>query len=229
MVVTPVKPSMPCARNGGAVGPNAGSAASHSSVQFCRLLSACGSRGRRCLAEHAARRRSCAVADGTRGSSALVDYTLLTEVDLAVATPLRAGQPELLHGRVVELLSSAGPDRSRTVCLTARQELSRPRVGLASPTIQIHTTAMLGAARRAHVISTVLFELEAERRSLDSRSLSDELSHEVCTAMMRTHRCGLDRASRAKLAALFIQIFTGIQTARIERCRCSLLTSVAAL
>jgi hypothetical protein len=38
----------------------------------------------------------------------------------------------------------------------------------------------------------------------------------VCTAMIRTHRCGLDRDSRAKLAALFIQIFTGIQTASNE-------------
>jgi hypothetical protein len=39
-------------------------------------------------------------------------------------------------------------------CLTACQELSRQRVGLASPAIQIHTTAMLGAARRAHVCRT---------------------------------------------------------------------------
>ncbi len=41
--------------------------------------------------------------------------------------------------------------------------------------------------------------------------------------MIRTHRCGLDRDSRAKLAALLIQIFTGIQTAVIEYdvARCS--------
>jgi hypothetical protein len=43
------------------------------------------------------------------------------------------------------------------------------------------------------------------------------LSHEGCTAMIRTHRCGLDRDSEPKLFALFIQIFTGIQTARTEK------------
>ncbi len=81
-----------------------------------------------------------------------------------------------------------------------------------------------------------LIELEAERCSLDSLgALTDEhywtntiavlLSHEVCTAMIRTHRCGLDRDSRARLAALFIQISTGIQIKN----RNSLLTSVVAL
>jgi hypothetical protein len=55
------------------------------------------------------------------------------------------------------------------------------------------------------------------------------LSHEVCTAMIRTHRCGLDRDSRAKPAALFIQIFTGIQTARTDKVSLLLLTSVVLL
>ncbi len=63
------------------------------------------------------------------------------------------------------------------------------------------------------------------------------LSHDVCTAMIHTHKCGLDRTNEQSLrpyfhflnadclpllnlsiklvcAALFIQIFTGIQTAQ---------------
>ncbi len=45
-----------------------------------------------------------------------------------------------------------------------------------------------------------MIELEAERCSLDYLgAFTDEhycgvlLSHEVCTAMIRTHKCGLDR------------------------------------
>ncbi len=41
-----------------------------------------------------------------------------------------------------------------------------------------------------------------------TKTIAVLLSHEVCTAMIHAHRCGLDRDSRAKLAALFIQIFT---------------------
>ncbi len=59
--------------------------------------------------------------------------------------------------------------------------------------------------------------------------LRSTVTRGICTVMIRTHRCGLDRGSRAKHASLFIQIFTGIQTARNKRCRCSLLTSVVGL
>jgi hypothetical protein len=54
------------------------------------------------------------------------------------------------------------------------------------------------------------------------------LSHEVCTAMIHTHECGLDWDSRAKLAAQLIQVFTGIQTAP-KKVSLLMLTSVAAL
>ncbi len=43
------------------------------------------------------------------------------------------------------------------------------------------------------------------------------LSHEVCTAMIRTHKCGLDRDSELTLVALFIQIFTGISDGKNQK------------
>jgi hypothetical protein len=102
------------------VEPTAGSAASYSAVQLVRGPRAahCPSwaRGRWCPAEHAARCRSCGVADGivnqvgpsgtAHGRSELVKATLLAEVDLAVTTPLLAGQSGLLHGRVAEQVLS---------------------------------------------------------------------------------------------------------------------------
>ncbi len=92
------------------------------------------------------------------------------------------------------------------------------------------TDSRAGVVRRRHKLS---LKLSVAVLTLSEPSLTNTiavlLSHEVCKAMIHTHRCGLDRDSRAKLAALFIQIITGIQTARTERYRCLLLTSVAAL
>jgi hypothetical protein len=54
------------------------------------------------------------------------------------------------------------------------------------------------------------------------------LSHEVCTAMIRTHQCGLDRDSELKLVALFIQIFTVISNGTNQKMSLLLHTSVVA-
>ncbi len=80
-----------------------------------------------------------------------------------------------------------------------------------------------------------VIELEAKRCSLDSLGASTD--EHYCGpavtrsrhAMIHTHKCGLDRDSRAELASIFIQIFTGIPTARMKTYRCSLLTFAAAL
>ncbi len=65
------------------------------------------------------------------------------------------------------------------------------------------------------------------------------ISYTICSHCDLRYRMYVIRYRRSKYdakitydvvpTALFIQIFTGIQMARIERCRCSLLTSVAAL
>ncbi len=82
------------------------------------------------------------------------------------------------------------------------------------------------ACTRSYDEAHNLIELEAERCSLDSLgAFTDE--HYCGPAVTRsmpsddTHsQTWVGSDSRAKLAVLFIQIFTGMQTAPIERCRC---------
>jgi hypothetical protein len=52
--------------------------------------------------------------------------------------------------------------------------------------------------------------------------------HYVCTAMIRTHECGLDRTHQQSSRTLFIQIFTGIRTA-LRKVSLLMRSSVAAL